>query len=93
MKTVTIFVEAGSMNGRALFTRSIRGVVVQETERAVKVLPFGAPIKHTLWIPKRALKKVEGTYGGYDLASWFGRDAYAQWFIDRYAVESFTLAR
>lgn len=67
----------------AVGTRSLRGHITKETEKAIQFRPENG--KHTLWIPKRALHKVEGTYCSYNLAQWFGHKGYEAWFIDRYS--------
>jgi len=77
--------------GWAVGTRSLRGYITKETEKAIQFRPENG--RHSLWIPKRALRKAEGTYCSYDLAEWFGRKGYEAWFIDRYSDVSVISAR
>ena len=88
-KTISIFL--GSAIGMGYKTLSvavscIHAYVEEETERAVKIRPYEG--KHTLWIPKSALAKIDGTIQGYKLAPWFGRSGYANWFLNHYRRDS-----
>lgn len=92
-KTISIFVSKAVGMGYktlAVAVSAIHAHVEAETEKAIKIRPYEG--KHTLWIPKKALKKVEGSVQGYDLAPWFGRTGYAAWFIDHYRRESILTA-
>lgn len=73
-KTVSIFLES---TGGAV--SCIRAYVEQEDERFVKIRPRNGV--HILWIPKKALTKIDQ---GYKLASWFGQTGYPAWFIATY---------
>ena len=79
---VQIFV-GHAVCGWAIGTRRLRGYITQATERAIQFRPENG--RHTLWIPKRALRKADGTYCSYVLAQWFGNKGYEAWFIDRYS--------
>jgi len=88
-KTISIFIDSAVGMGYktlAVAVSCIHAYVVDETEKAIKIRPHNGV--HVLWIPKSALKRIDGTIQGYKLASWFGRTGYAAWFIDRYRKES-----
>lgn len=92
-KTISIFVSKAVGMGYktlAVAVSAIHAFVEAETEKAIKIRPYEG--KHSLWIPKRALKRVEGSVQGYDLAPWFGRSGYAAWFIEHYSRESILTA-
>jgi len=76
-KTISIFLEsdAGAVS-------CIHAYVREETEKAITIRPHNGV--HILWIPKKALTKVEDPIQGYKLAPWFVRTGYDRWFINTY---------
>jgi len=88
-RTISIFLDSAVGMGYktiAVAVSCIHAYVEAETQRAVKIRPYDG--KHTLWIPKKALTKIDGTIQGYKLAPWFGRSGYASWFLDYYRRDS-----
>jgi len=70
----------------AVGTRRLRGYITKETEKAIQFRPENG--RHSIWIPKCALKKVDGTYCSYNLAPWFGHKGYESWFLEKYSEVS-----
>ena len=88
-KTISIFLDSAVGMGyktMAVAVSCIHAYVVAETDKAIRIRPYNGV--HTLWIPKKALTKIEGSIQGYKLAPWFVRTGYESWFIARYRKES-----
>ena len=92
-RTISIFLDSAVGVGyrtMAVAVSCIHAYIEDETEKAIKIRPYNGV--HTLWVPKSALKRIEGSIQGYELASWFGRSGYASWFLNRYRKESILTA-
>lgn len=92
-RTISILVDSAVGMGyktAAVAVSFVHAYVVDETEKAIRIRPYDGD--HTLWIPKRALQRIEGSIQGYRLASWFGREGYPAWFISRYRKDSIITA-
>ena len=88
-KTISIFLDSAIGMGYktlSVAVSCIHAYIVDETDKAIRIRPYEG--NHTLWIPKKALKRIDGTIQGYKLASWFGRTGYPAWFIDYYRRDS-----
>ena len=88
-KTISIFLDSAIGMGYKTLSVAvsfIHAYVEEETEKAIRIRPYEG--EHTLWIPKKALKRIDGTIQGYKLAPWFGRSGYANWFLNHYRRDS-----
>ncbi len=54
--------------------------IIKETEKAIQFASTINP-KHTLWLPKKALKECEEVPGIFTLAPWFRFDEYGAKFL------------
>lgn len=88
-KTISILLDSAVGMGyktAAVAVSFVHAYVVDETDKAIRIRPYNGA--HTLWVPKSALQRIDGTIQGYKLASWFGRSGYAAWFLNRYRRDS-----
>lgn len=88
-RTISILLDSAVGMGYktlAVAVSFVHAYVVEETDKAIRIRPYNGV--HTLWIPKKALTKIEGSLQGYKLAPWFGRTGYAAWFLDHYRRDS-----
>jgi len=88
-KTISILLDSAIGLGYKTLSVAVSFVhahIIDETEKAIKIRPYEG--EHTLWIPKKALKRIEGSIQSYQLASWFGREGYPAWFFNRYRRDS-----
>jgi len=92
-QTISILLDSAVGMGyktAAVAVSFIHCYVVAETDKAIRIRPYNG--SHTLWVPKSALKRIEGSIQGYKLASWFGRSGYPAWFLNRYRRDSIITA-
>ena len=88
-QTISILLDSAVGMGyktAAVAVSFVHAYVVDETDKAIRIRPYNGA--HTLWVPKSALQRIDGTIQGYKLAPWFGRTGYAAWFLDHYRRDS-----
>lgn len=71
---------------------SLTGKITQVTERGIKFQPSDAPVKHSIWLPKRAieieevltLENIPGQYFRGKLKKPFNPNSFQYWVIAGY---------